>query len=115
MAEAQGPRPRRRGGQIGGGDDHGPDGDDEDRREEDGERYEREPFDDPREHRAIEERRFRGSLPATPERYAQAREQWYELPGAVVRPAMDPPIVPGQPATADQGGEDEQRGEGTSQ
>ena len=101
MAKAQNPRPRRRGGQNDGGGDREPGGDDE--------RYEREPFDDPREHRAIEERRFQGSLPATPERYAQAREQWYELPGAVVRPSMDPPVVPGQPATAEPGGE------GTSQ
>jgi hypothetical protein len=109
MAKAQNPRPRRRGGQTNGGGDREPGGDDDDRREEDDERYEREPFDDPREHRAIEERRFRGSLPATPERYAQAREQWYELPGAVVRPSMDPPVVPGQSATAEPGGE------GTSQ
>jgi hypothetical protein len=109
MAKAQNPRPRRRGGQIDGGGDREPGGDDEDRREEDDERDEREPFDDPREHRAIEERRFGGSLPATPERYAQAREQWYELPGAVVRPSMDPPVVPDQSATAEPGGE------GTSQ
>jgi hypothetical protein len=110
MAEAKNPRPRRRGGQNDGGGDQEPGGDDEDRREEEeDERYEREPFDDPSEHRAIEERRFLGSLPATPERYAQAREQWYELPGAVVRPSMDPPVAPGQSATA------EPAGEGTSQ
>ena len=109
MAEAQNPRPRRRGGQTDGGGDRGPGGDGEDRSEEDYERHEREPFDDPREHRAIEERRFQGSLPATPERYAQAREQWYELPGAAGRPSMDPPVVPGEPATAEPGGE------GTSQ
>jgi hypothetical protein len=108
MAKAQDPRPRRRGGQTDGGGDREPGGDDE-YREKDDERYEREPFDDPREHRAIEERRFRGSLPATAERYAQAREQWYELPGAAVRPSMDPPVVPGQSATAEPGGE------GTSQ
>jgi hypothetical protein len=105
MAEAQNPRPRRRGGQTAGGGDRGPDGDDEDRREEDDERREHELFDDPSEHRAIEERRFRGSLPATPERYAEAREQWYELPGAVVRPSMDPPVVPDQSATTEPGGE----------
>ncbi len=108
MSRPQNPRPRRRGGQTDGGDRE-PDGDDEDRREEEYERYERAPFDDPTEHRAIEERRFLGSLPATPERYAQAREQWYELPGAVVRPSMDPPVAPGQAATA------EPVGEGTSQ
>lgn len=96
MARAQNPRPGRRGGQI--------DGAGEDGREDD-ERHEGGPLDDPREHRAIEERRFEGSLPATPERYAQAREQWYELPGAVVRPSMDPPVVPAQPETAEPGGE----------
>jgi hypothetical protein len=108
MDKAQNPRPRRRGGQRDGGDRE-PAGDDEDRRKEDDERYEHEPFDDPTEHRAIEERRFQGSLPPTPERYAQAREQWYELPGAVVRPSMDPPVAPAQSATA------EPVGEGTSQ
>jgi len=109
MDKAQDPRSRRRGGQSDRGGDREPGGDGEDRREEDHERHEREPFDDPNEHRAIEERRFQGSLPATPERYAQAREQWYELPGAAVRPSMDPPVVPGQSATAEPGGE------GTSQ
>jgi hypothetical protein len=66
----------------------------------------REKFDDPEEHREIEKRRFHGSLPATPELYARAREQWYRLPGSVVRPPMDPVIAdpnpdqqppPGQP------------------
>jgi len=95
MANEQSPPSRRR-GKVNGGDDREPGGHDDDRWEEDDERYEREPFDDPREHRAIEERRFRGGLPATPEQYAQAREQWYALPGAVVRPSMDPPVAPGQ-------------------
>jgi hypothetical protein len=54
--------------------------------------YGPEPYDDPEEHREIERLRFRGSLPATPERYALAREQWYQLPGALVRPPMDPPV-----------------------
>jgi hypothetical protein len=103
MAKSQNPRPRRRGSQTGDGGDREPGG--EDRWEEDDERYEREPFDDPVEHRSIEERRFEGSLPATPERYAQAREQWYELPGAVLRPSMDPPVVPGQSATTEPDGE----------
>ena len=49
-------------------------------------------FDDPEEHREIERRRFEGGLRATPERYAHAREQWYRLPGALVRPSMDPVI-----------------------
>jgi hypothetical protein len=64
----------------GGGGDHGGDG------------HPREPYDDPGEHLEIERRRFLGSLPPTPERYALAREQWYRLPGALVRPSMDPPV-----------------------
>lgn len=52
----------------------------------------REPYDDPEEHLEIERRRFRGGLPPTPEMYAQAREQWYRLPGSVVRPSMDPVV-----------------------
>lgn len=51
-----------------------------------------EPYDDPREHLAIERRRFKGGLPPTPELYALAREQWYRLPGSIVRPSMDPSI-----------------------
>jgi hypothetical protein len=46
--------------------------------------------DDPEEHLEIERRRFSGGLPPTPERYALAREQWYRLPGVLVRPSMDP-------------------------
>jgi hypothetical protein len=46
-------------------------------------------------HIEIEERRFRGGLPPTPERYARAREQWNRLPGALVRPGQGP--VGGQP------------------
>jgi hypothetical protein len=57
---------------------------------------EREPYDDPEEHREIERSRFQGSLAATPERYARAREQWYRLPGSLVRPSMDPVI--GEPS-----------------
>jgi hypothetical protein len=49
----------------------------------------REPYDDPEEHLEIERRRFRGGLLPTPELYARAREQWYRLPGALVRPSMD--------------------------
>jgi hypothetical protein len=49
-----------------------------------------EPYDDPFEHREIENLRFQGGLPPTPELYARAREQWYRLPGSVVRPSMNP-------------------------
>jgi hypothetical protein len=51
-----------------------------------------EPYDDPAEHLEIENLRFKGGLPPTPELYARAREQWYRLPGSVVRPSMDPVI-----------------------
>jgi hypothetical protein len=51
-----------------------------------------EPYDDPAEHLAIENLRFKGGLPPTPELYARAREQWYRLPGSVIRPSMDPVI-----------------------
>lgn len=54
--------------------------------------HEDEPWDDPEEHREIERRRFYGGLPATPELYARAREQWYRLPGSLVRPPMDPVV-----------------------
>ena len=50
-----------------------------------------EPYDDPFE-REIENRRFQGGLPPTPELYARAREQWYRLPGSIVRPSMDPVV-----------------------
>jgi hypothetical protein len=50
-------------------------------------------------HIEIEERRFRGGLPPTPELYAQAREQWNQLPGAVVKSPMDQ-TVPENPPTA---------------
>ncbi|SAL07097.1 hypothetical protein AWB81_07903 [Caballeronia arationis] len=67
---------------LGGGDgDHGGD---------DG--YPREHHDDPNEHLEIERRRFRGGLPPTPVRYALAREHWYRLTGALVRPPMDSPV-----------------------
>jgi hypothetical protein len=38
-----------------------------------------------RAHIEIEERRFRGGVPPTPELYERAREQWNRLPGAVGR------------------------------
>lgn len=47
-------------------------------------------WDDPGEHLEIENLRFKGGLQPTPELYARAREQWYRLPGSVVRPSMDP-------------------------
>jgi hypothetical protein len=74
------------------------------------EEYEQESFDDPVEHREIERRRFYGGLPATPELYARAREQWYRLPGSLVRPSMDPVVddrAPGEqhpPGQANPGG-----------
>ena len=46
-------------------------------------------------HIEIEERRFRGGLPPTPELYARAREQWNRLPGSVTRSAQNP--VAGNP------------------
>jgi hypothetical protein len=49
-------------------------------------------FDDPEQHLEIERQRFRGGLPPTPELYARAREQWYRLPGTLVRPSMDPAV-----------------------
>ena len=62
--------------------------------------YEHESLDDPEEHLEIERRRFYGGLPPTPELYARAREQWYGLPGSLVRPSMDPDVAdqaPGGP------------------
>ena len=73
-----------------GGDEN--DGDRDDRERE--RRREHEPYDDPSEHLEIERRRFARGLPPTPEQYALAREQWYRLPGVVVRPSMDPVIGP---------------------
>jgi hypothetical protein len=40
----------------------------------------------------IERRRSAGHLAPTPELYALAREQWYRLPGVVVRPSMAPVV-----------------------
>jgi hypothetical protein len=53
----------------------------------------------------IERRRFAGGPAPTPELYALAREQWYRLPGAVVRPFMGP-VVHGQ-ADPDENGSDQ--------
>jgi hypothetical protein len=62
-----------------------------------------EPYDDPAEHLEIENLRFTGGLPPTPELYAQAREQWYRLPGSIVRPSMDPVIGDGDSDSGQQG------------
>lgn len=90
---------------------HGGDEDDRDRRDRERERHrehhrEHEPWDDPEEHHRVEKHRFIGSLPATPERYALAREQWSRLPGAVVRPSMSPPApsMPQPPESPQPGG-----------
>jgi hypothetical protein len=61
--------------------------------------HEREPWDDPREHREIEKRRFAGGLPPTPQLYALAREQWYRLPGAAPRHPLD--LAIGAPASGE--------------
>jgi len=98
------PQRGRRGGQ---GDEDGDEGDRERKRRREEERA---PWDDPEEHHRVEKHRFIGSLPATPERYALAREQWNRLPGAVVRPSMNPgvgnpaPSTPQQPDEAPLGG-----------
>jgi hypothetical protein len=82
------------------GERRGGDEDDRDRGERERERHrEHEPYDDPAEHLEIERRRFAGGLLPTPELYARAREQWYRLPGALVRPSMDP--VVGDPASGE--------------
>jgi len=52
-------------------------------------------------HIEIEERRFRGGLPPTPELYAQAREQWNQLPGAVLKSPMDQAVPPNPPAASE--------------
>jgi hypothetical protein len=52
-------------------------------------------------HIEIEQRRFRGGLPPTPELYAQAREQWNQLPGAVVKSSMDQTVPANPPAASE--------------
>jgi hypothetical protein len=68
-----------------------------DRKRDSGKGHERELENDEgnRAHIEIEERRFRGGVPPTPELYARARQQWNRLPGSVVRSAEDP--VAGKP------------------
>ena len=75
---------------------------------------EQEPYDDPGEHLEIERQRFRGGLPPTPELYSRAREQWYRLPGSLMRPSMDPVIAEpgaGEQQPPGQGQPDKTRGE----
>ena len=65
-------------------------------------------------HIEIEERRFRGGLPPTPELYARAREQWNHLPGSVARSAGNPltgklPVDP-EDKPAGEAGEDKKEG-----
>ena len=81
---------RPRGGGPRREDDDGERGDRGRERRREHERPREEPYDDPEEHHRVEKHRFAGGLPATPERYALAREQWNRLPGAIVRPSMDP-------------------------
>jgi hypothetical protein len=49
-------------------------------------------------HIEVEERRFRGGLPPTPELYSTARDQWNQLPGSVVRPSLNTTV--NQPAAS---------------
>lgn len=89
MAKKHHPRARgsHRGPRSGGSDrnDNGFEGN--------GNENEHEPYDDPAVHREIENSRFHGGLSPTPELYSRAREQWYRLPGSVLRPSMDPVLV----------------------
>jgi hypothetical protein len=104
-----------RGGGPHRGGDH--DGDQSAREHERRREHERghEPYDDPGEHLEIERRRFAGGLPPTPELYALAREQWYRLPGALVRPSMDPPIVAPAPGKPQSSGQADPGGKGPEQ
>lgn len=91
---------------------HDHDGDDDDKGGRDGgDGREREHDEGNAAHIEIEERRFRGGLPPTPERYAHAREQWNRLPGAVPRTPPGPVGPPsddadGKPAAAPGAGDD---------
>ena len=51
-----------------------------------------EPYDNPKEHLVIERAGSPEVCQPTPELYALAREQWYRLPGVVLRPSMDPVV-----------------------
>jgi hypothetical protein len=89
---------RPRGGGPRREDDDGERGDRGRERRREHERPREERYDDPEEHHRVEKHRFAGGLPATPERYALAREQWNRLPGAIVRPSMDPGVGGAAPA-----------------
>ena len=88
--------PTRRGGSR-GRDEYDRERGDRDRERYPEHEHEEEEYDNPREHLEIERRRFAGGLPPTPELYALAREQWYQMPGVFVRPSMDT-VVGDQPA-----------------
>ncbi len=62
-------------------------------------------------HIEIEERRFRGGLPPTPELYELAREGWNRLPGSVVRSPTDQ--ATSQPAARADAGVDEDEKDGS--
>jgi hypothetical protein len=102
-------------GPRGGGEDDRDRGDRERERRREDAREERAPLDDPKEHHKIEKRRFEGGLPATPERYALAREQWNRLPGAIVRPSMNPGVGNPAPSTPQQPDEVPPTGKGPEQ
>jgi hypothetical protein len=85
--------PGRRGGsRVGRDDDKGRGDREPERHHGDEPAGDDEEFDNPAEHLEIERRRFAGGLQPTPELYALAREQWYRLPGVLVRSSMDPVI-----------------------
>ena len=87
-------------------------GSDPDRRRHSGEDGEREFENDEGNaaHIEAEERRFRGGLPPTPERYARAREQWNRLPGSVARSPMAP-VKSRAPADSETTPEEAEKGE----
>lgn len=75
----------------------------------------REPWDHPEEHHKIEQSRFEGGLPATPELYSLAREQWRRLPGAVMKPSMDPGVGDPAPGAPQPSGQPQSGGKGPEQ
>jgi len=60
-------------------------------------------------HKEILERRMKGGREPTQKDYADALEQWKNLPGSVVRPPTDmtPTDEPPKPTNDDAGGEEE--------
>jgi hypothetical protein len=63
---------------------------DDDRKRDRDREHEPEHDEGNRAHIEIEERRFRGGQPPTPDLYERAREQWNQLPGAVEKSPADP-------------------------